>query len=73
MFRMYKSAPKTVQRENLNNYILAEYKLREGIFRSSLLTLQIILYKYLQTSSSSFINRGGTREREEKNTKSLSV
>jgi len=25
MFGIYKSAPKTVQRENLNNYILAEY------------------------------------------------
>lgn len=27
MFGMYKSGPNTVQRENLNNYILAEYKL----------------------------------------------
>lgn len=27
MFGMYTSAPKNMQRENLNNYILTEYKL----------------------------------------------
>lgn len=70
---MFKSAIKTMQRENLTNCILAEYKVSTEILRPSLLTLQIILYKHLQTSSSSFVNRGRIRERGENSMKSLSV
>lgn len=36
--------------------------LAHGVFRSSFLTLQIILYKHLQMSSSSSVNRSGMRE-----------